>query len=128
LLPNQYFRGSALFVAKRCVPELHEMAVPERAAFLFEMSEVARAMWLAFRPRKLNYEMLGNSCPHLHWWLLARRDDDRHPRGPVWEDLNFLRTLWTGQARLEPAERDDARAALLSRLRGVDVEIEAAYV
>ena len=28
------------------------------------------------RPRKMNYEALGNSVPHLHWWLTPRHTDD----------------------------------------------------
>jgi diadenosine tetraphosphate (Ap4A) HIT family hydrolase len=128
LIPNQYFRGSVFFQAKTCVPELHLLPTPERAEFLREMVEVASAMSRAFAPRKLNYELLGNSCPHLHWFLIPRRDADPHPRGPAWEDLNFLRLLWTEQGRLNPTERDDLRARLLGELRAGDLDIEVAYV
>src|SRR5262249_59819547 len=116
LMPNQYFRGSTFFQAKTCVSELHLLAVDERAEFLREMVEISAAMMRAFVPRKLNYELLGNSCPHLHWFLIPRYDTDPHPRGPAWEDMNFLRLLWTEQGRLAPSERDDMRARLLAEL------------
>ena len=55
------------------------------------MAEVAEALFRVFSPRKLNYEALGNSVPHLHWWLTPRYVDDPRPHAPIWEDLDFLR-------------------------------------
>lgn len=69
LAPTQYYWGATFFVAKACVRELHELSTPDRQSHLMEMSEVAEAVFHAFAPRKLNYEALGNSVPHLHWWL-----------------------------------------------------------
>ena len=48
---------------------------------------------LAFRPRKLNYELLGNSVPHLHWHLIPRYSDDPMRTVPVWENPNFVASL-----------------------------------
>ena len=127
LMPNQYFRGSVFFQAKTCVSELFLLADAERTIFLHEMSEVAAAMMRANAPRKLNYELLGNSCPHLHWFLVPRYDSDPHPRGPIWEDPTFLRLLWTEQGRLDPGRRDQAKRALLDELGTSDVTVEAAY-
>ncbi len=128
LPPTQYFRGYVTFSAKTCVPELHDLAAAERLQFLAEMASVAHATWRAFAPRKLNYELLGNGTAHLHWHLFPRYDTDPHPRGPVWEDLNFLRNLWTGGATLSQADLDGARAKLLTELRREDVKIERTYL
>jgi diadenosine tetraphosphate (Ap4A) HIT family hydrolase len=128
LMPNQYFGGSTFFQAKTCVAELHQLPRSERARFLHEMVEVSTAIMRAFAPRKLNYELLGNSCPHLHWFLIPRYDTDSHPRGPAWEDMTFLRLLWTDEGRLPSIERDERRAKLLTELHSTDVEIEVAYV
>lgn len=117
-----------MFVAKRCVAELHELARDERAAHLHEMAEVAAALHEVFAPRKLNYEALGNRVPHLHWWLTPRYHDDPRPGAPIWEDLDFLRVLWTQGGRAEPDVVDARRAALLAALRNADVTIEAVYV
>ena len=128
LLPCQHYPGGTVFVAKRCVPELHELARDERDAFLAEMADVAASVFDAFKPRKLNYELLGNGCPHLHWWLVPRYEDDPHPRGPIWENLDFLRSLWTDGARATADERDRRRALLFEALGARDVVVEAGYL
>ncbi len=127
LIPNQYFVGSTYFQSKTCVTELHELDAAQRAEYQREMVEVTSAMWRAFAPRKLNYELLGNTCPHLHWFLTPRYPSDPHPRGPIWEDMNFLRLLWTEQGRLAPEERGSIRNRLLAELCAGDVVVEQAY-
>ena len=42
----------------------------------------------AFSPHKLNYELLGNQVPHLHWHLFARSADDPNRLAPVWLALD----------------------------------------
>jgi hypothetical protein len=39
------------------------------------------------RPHKLNYELLGNQVPHLHWHLFPRYLDDPQRLQPVWLEL-----------------------------------------
>jgi diadenosine tetraphosphate (Ap4A) HIT family hydrolase len=128
LLTTQYFRGYTVFSSKLCVPELHDLPSILRDAHLREMAEVAHALARAFEPRKLNYEALGNGTPHLHWHLIPRYASDPHPRGPVWEDLAFLRQLWIGGATPDDHERDESRRALLRELRLSPVEIEREYI
>jgi diadenosine tetraphosphate (Ap4A) HIT family hydrolase len=124
LNPNQFFRGYTFFSARTCTPELFDLDRDERAAHLYEMTEVARAIQLAFGPRKLNYEALGNSVAHLHWHLVPRHEDDPRPWAPIWENLDFLRSTWTGQEEPDPAVRHERRAALAAALAEVDVEVE----
>jgi len=128
LPPTQYFRGYVTFSAKTCAPELHELPPTERALFLEEMAAVAHAMWSALAPRKLNYELLGNGAAHLHWHLFPRYEDDPHPGGPVWEDLNFLRNLWTRGGTLAPGELDELRRAILVELQQENVSIERMFI
>jgi diadenosine tetraphosphate (Ap4A) HIT family hydrolase len=124
----RYFRGYTFFVAKDCVAELHELEVDARDTHLAEMAEVAHAVVEAFQPRKLNYEALGNSVRHLQWHLVPRRSDDPRPWGPVWEDLEFLRAVWTGAPRYDDSERDELRQALFRALQRRPVRIEQSYV
>ena len=119
----QYHEGYTIFAAKRCVNELHELPLGERDLYLHEMALVAGAVFHAFRPRKLNYELLGNGTPHLHWHLFPRPDDDPCPRGPVWEDPGFLRALEDG-ATSTPKELDELRRRLRSALEQTDLEVE----
>ncbi|MBF6599940.1 MAG: HIT family protein [Dehalococcoidia bacterium] len=87
---QQLYRGYTIFLAKRCVPELHELPAPERSLFLDEMATVGEAVHRAFTPRKLNYELLGNGVPHLHWHLVPRYADDPKPQWPIWSNPAFL--------------------------------------
>jgi diadenosine tetraphosphate (Ap4A) HIT family hydrolase len=128
LNPTQYYAGATFFVAKRCVAELHDLAPDERATHLLEMAAVAAAVFRAVDARKMNYEALGNSVPHLHWWLTPRHLDDPRPKGPIWEDMDFLRLLWTGQARATDDESSAMRARILGELERGDVQIERAFL
>ena len=122
----QYHEGYTIFVAKRCVNELHELPDTERDLHLHEMALVAEAVIHAFRPRKLNYELLGNGAPHLHWHLFPRRADDPRPRGPVWQDPSFLRALEEG-AMPSPDRVDELRGRLRSELEATGLEVERSF-
>jgi diadenosine tetraphosphate (Ap4A) HIT family hydrolase len=121
LARTQYYPGAVFFVAHRCVREPHDLPHPERGRHLLELAAVGEAVAAAFRPRKLNVESLGNGVPHLHWWVTPRYDDDRHPRGPIWENLEFLRELWLGGRQPGDAERRDLVARLRRALDHVDL-------
>lgn len=127
LAPTQYHEGYTLFVAKQCVAELHELA-PELRTCFEEMALVAEAVFRAFEPTKLNYELLGNATAHLHWHLFPRHADDPHPRGPVWEDLDFLRTLWTNGATPDETRLASLKRRLLASLEAIDLGVEQRFV
>ena len=119
LADNQYYEGYTIFLAKECVPELHLLLPEVRATFLDEMSIVAEAMFRAFAPRKLNYELLGNSVSHLHWHIFPRYEDDPNPRWPVWSNPAFIESSEPAHKR-DPAALGESRALLkaeLERLR-----------
>jgi diadenosine tetraphosphate (Ap4A) HIT family hydrolase len=122
----QYHEGYTIFVAKRCVNELHELGDGERDAYLREMAAVAEAVFRAFGPRKLNYELLGNGVPHLHWHLFPRHADDPKPSGPVWEDPGFGEALADG-ATAAPEQLARLRRSLLTALDGADLTIERRF-
>ena len=49
------------------------------------MSLVAEAVYRAFQPDKLNYELLGaGNGAHMHWHFFPRREGDTPGPGPVW--------------------------------------------
>jgi diadenosine tetraphosphate (Ap4A) HIT family hydrolase len=121
----QYHQGYTIFVAKRCVPELHELPDDERDRYLHEMALVAHAVFDAFQPRKLNYELLGNGAPHLHWHLFPRPADDARPTGPVWEDPGFLDAMARGP--VDPDRLPPLKGRLLAALDRVGVATEARY-
>lgn len=80
----QFYEGYALFLCKLHATEIHELEKEFRLKFLEEMSIVAEAVFKAFKPNKLNYELLGNTDKHLHWHLFPRYSNDLNPKAPVW--------------------------------------------
>lgn len=81
---HQYFEGYTLFLCKEHKCELHELDRDSKRKFLDEMSIVAEAVHRAFRPDKLNCELLGNGDPHMHWHIFPRRRTEPNPQSPVW--------------------------------------------
>ncbi|MBM3934352.1 MAG: HIT family protein [SAR202 cluster bacterium] len=81
---KQFFRGYTVFLSKQHIFELHELDRESRQLFLNEMSLVAEAVYRAFKPVKMNYELLGTGTPHMHWHLFPRHKDDPLPGRPVW--------------------------------------------
>jgi diadenosine tetraphosphate (Ap4A) HIT family hydrolase len=81
---DQFFPGYVLLVLRRHATELYELAARERAVHLEEVSRVAQALARAFRPVKMNYELLGNQVPHIHWHLVPRLATDPDLRQPIW--------------------------------------------
>jgi diadenosine tetraphosphate (Ap4A) HIT family hydrolase len=89
LNPDQAFEGYTFLTLKWHEEELYNLVDKDRKQFLEDMSLVANALSKAFRPDKMNYELLGNSMPHLHWHLVPRYSSD-----PMWG-----RPIWAGNRR-----------------------------
>ena len=73
---HQYFKGYTLFICNQHKTELHFLDNKFKLKFLKEMSMVAEAVYKAFKPEKLNYDLLGNGSPHMHWHLIPRYKED----------------------------------------------------
>ena len=82
---DQFFPGYVLLVLRRHATELYELEAGERRAHLEEVSRVAEAIARAFPPVKMNYELLGNQVPHIHWHLVPRLPTDPDPHSPIWQ-------------------------------------------
>lgn len=66
----------------RHVSEPTELEPAEAATFWRELLTVGRSIETAFRPIKLNYNLLGNEVPHLHAHVVPRYADDPRPGWP----------------------------------------------
>ena len=84
LNPDQFFPGWVFVVLRRHAVELYDLAPEERAPLIEDVARVARALAVVYRPVKVNYELLGNQVPHIHWHLIPRRAGDPDPQWPVW--------------------------------------------
>jgi diadenosine tetraphosphate (Ap4A) HIT family hydrolase len=87
-------------VARRHATELNQLPYGVRRDFFDELCLLARAVEDTFQPHKLNYELLGNQVPHLHWHLFPRYRHDPDFQKPVW-------------LALDRAERDEAECKRL---------------
>jgi diadenosine tetraphosphate (Ap4A) HIT family hydrolase len=81
---HQHFRGYTLFLCKEHCSELFQLPETFRIKHLEEMVLVSQAVYNAFHPEKMNYEVLGNCDSHIHWHLFPRITGDTPKRGPVW--------------------------------------------
>lgn len=81
---NQYFPGWTVVVFKRHATELFHLAPTERIQLMEEVNLVAKTLAQVFDAKKLNYELLGNQLPHIHWHLIPRLASDPAPLEPVW--------------------------------------------
>jgi diadenosine tetraphosphate (Ap4A) HIT family hydrolase len=109
LAPDQYYRGYTLVVSKTHAAELYELPEEESTQYFSDMLRVARAIASAFQPRKMNYEVLGNTVAHLHWHLFPRYDSDSNPKRPTWETNHTPRLP-------DAAEYDETVAAIRRHL------------
>jgi diadenosine tetraphosphate (Ap4A) HIT family hydrolase len=77
-------RGYAALIWRgRHVVEPTNLAAVEAAAFWHDLLLVGRAMQIVYAPLKMNYQLLGNRIPHLHWLLAPRFEDDIAPGDPL---------------------------------------------
>jgi diadenosine tetraphosphate (Ap4A) HIT family hydrolase len=76
-------RGYSVVIWRgRHVAEPTELSEEEAAAYWREVLAVGRALERALEPVKVNYDLLGNSLPHLHTHVIPRYADDPKPGWP----------------------------------------------
>ncbi|MEK6532295.1 MAG: HIT family protein, partial [Nitrospirota bacterium] len=71
-------------VFRRHATELFQLAPTERMQLMEEVTLVAKTLAQVFDAKKINYELLGNQLPHIHWHLIPRLATDPAPLEPVW--------------------------------------------
>ncbi len=76
-------RGLSVVVWRgRHVAEPTELTSDEASRYWLELLTAGRAVEAVFRPIKMNYDLLGNSLPHLHTHVVPRYADDPRPGWP----------------------------------------------
>jgi diadenosine tetraphosphate (Ap4A) HIT family hydrolase len=66
----------------RHVAEPTQLDPADATAYWLEVLRVARALEAHLKPVKMNYNLLGNSGPHLHTHVIPRYADDPRPGWP----------------------------------------------
>ena len=76
-------RGLSIVIWRgRHVAEPTELTDEEAARYWSELLSVGRAIEQVMQPVKMNYDLLGNSLPHLHAHVVPRYEDDPRPGWP----------------------------------------------
>jgi diadenosine tetraphosphate (Ap4A) HIT family hydrolase len=83
---DQFFPGYTLLFTKQHVTELFQLDRAVRSGLMEEVSCVAEALFTVLQPDKINYELLGNMVPHIHWHLVPRFSDDPLWPRPIWSE------------------------------------------
>ena len=107
---DQYFPGYTLLFTRQHVTELFHLDRDVRSGLMEEVSRAAGALFTLFRPDKINYELLGNMVPHIHWHLVPR-----HASEPLWP-----RPIWSephSELLLSPEEYQDRIRLIRQALR-----------
>lgn len=108
---HQFYQGYTLLLYKQHSTELHQLNSTLRQQFLNDMAITAEAVYQTFQPDKLNYELLGNGHPHLHWHLIPRRHTDPKPTQAIWTINKSTRT------HSSTAPSSQARHVLVQKLK-----------
>jgi diadenosine tetraphosphate (Ap4A) HIT family hydrolase len=110
LYPDQAFRGRCLVTLREHYTELFQLTPAMRNALVEDVTHIAGALFRAVNPIKINYDLLGNLVPHIHWHVIPRfREDGIYPK-PIWAAQQPSRSL-------AAAERDDLIAGIRHFLR-----------
>lgn len=80
---NGPMRGYCCVVSKRHVVELHDLTVHEGAFFMDDVQRTSRAISELTAAVKMNYEIHGNTIPHLHLHIFPRYRGDPFEGRPI---------------------------------------------
>lgn len=90
---DQFFPGYCLLFARRHATELYQLDQEVRQGMLEDVTRTAAVLAQLFLPDKINYELLGNMVPHIHWHVVPRfKSDPLWPR-PIWAEQHREKLL-----------------------------------
>jgi len=76
-------RGYVCLVSRTHAVELHDLPSELAAGFMRDAQRVSKSLSAATEAVKLNYEIHGNSLPHLHMHFFPRYRGDRFEGKPI---------------------------------------------
>ena len=109
----QFLPGYCLLLPDPVVGNINDLDEAGRARFLLDMTNLGDAVTVVCRPRRVNYEMLGNLEPALHAHVIPRYEHEREDlrTKAVWM---YPPEFWTDPAHaFDPARH----AAVMNELR-----------
>jgi diadenosine tetraphosphate (Ap4A) HIT family hydrolase len=85
---DQFFPGYTLLFTKIHATELFHLDRKFRTGLMEEISRVAEALFTVYAPAKINYELLGNMVPHIHWHIVPRFASEQLWPRPIWTEAH----------------------------------------
>lgn len=110
----QRFKGYTVFNCKQHGPELHNLERNFKIKHLEEMTIVSEAVFNLFKPDKLNYELLGNGCSHIHWHIYPRIKGDTPIVSSVYQLPNSV--LFDETTRPSDEERERLKSIIKNEI------------
>lgn len=110
---DQFFPGWVFVVLRDHVTELYDLDALSRSRLMEDLTRVARAVATVYHPLKMNYELLGNEVPHIHWHVIPRLAGDPARGGTVWLLDHPKQPLAPAEQRARIAEIRGALAGAL---------------
>lgn len=98
---DQFFPGYTFVFTREHVTELFHLDRQVRQELIEEVNRVAAALFQVYHPTKMNYELLGNMVPHMHWHLVPRFSNDPLWPRPIWSESHPEKGLSPEQYRTE---------------------------
>ena len=108
---DQFFPGYCFVFSKEHVTELFHLDLQTRQSVIEEVNRVAETLHDVFRPTKMNYELLGNMVPHMHWHLVPRFETDPLWPKPIWSEPH-------DEVHLSAAEYEERIELIKAELKG----------
>lgn len=81
--PRECIKGACHLTFKYHKIELYDLNETEVLGFVKDIQKCAKALKKVMNPVKINYEIHGNTIPHLHVHLYPRYMDDPFPDQPI---------------------------------------------
>lgn len=76
-------KGTCCLALKPHAIEIYDVSDSDLMQFMKELKVVSKALKEVTNAKKINYEIHGNTVPHLHMHLFPRYMDDPFPNGPI---------------------------------------------
>ena len=102
-------RGYVCLVSRTHAVELHDLPEPVATDFMRDAQKLSRALAFVTRTVKINYEIHGNSIPHLHMHFFPRYPGDQFEAKPI-DPRQVVQPVYA------PKEFERIRAALADAL------------
>jgi diadenosine tetraphosphate (Ap4A) HIT family hydrolase len=102
---NQGATGYCVLICKQHVSEPYHLTPPEQVVVFQDLMRAGTALEQVYTPDKMNFQILGNSLPHLHCHIMPRYYGDPAPGMPFNVLIEHARVLESEDAYLEQVQK-----------------------